>query len=79
MELKKLTAEVVAIAKEAGQFIKSRQKDIHNLKIEAKSTHNYVTDVDKQSEKFIIEQLQKLLPESGFLAEEQTVQNIKKQ
>ncbi len=75
MDLKKLTSDVVAIAKEAGQYIKSRQGDIHRIKVEAKGVHNYVTEVDKKSEEFIVRQLQNLLPGSGFIAEEGTVTN----
>ncbi len=73
MELKKITSQVVEIAKEAGEYIKSQQQRIHDIKIEAKGIHNYVTEVDKNSEKFITKQLQELLPESGFIAEEQTI------
>ncbi len=67
-----LLKNVMAIAREAGQYIKSRQGDIHRLTVEAKGVHNYVTEVDKNSEKFIVEELTKLLPESGFIAEEGT-------
>ncbi len=73
MNLKNLCDNVVQIAREAGQYIKSQQKTIHNIKIEAKGVHNYVTEVDKNSERFIISELQKLIPESGFIAEEQTI------
>ncbi len=72
MDLKKLTADVIAVAKEAGTYIKSRQSDIHKIKIQAKGVHNYVTEVDKNSEVFIVGELKKLLPESGFIAEEGT-------
>ncbi len=72
MQLHDLTLNVIDIAKEAGQYIKSRQKDIYKLTVEAKGVHNYVTEVDKNSEKFIVEELTKLLPESGFIAEEGT-------
>ncbi len=72
MDLKKLCHNVIAIAKEAGQYIKSQQHTIHEIKIEAKGVHNYVTEVDKNSERFIIKQLKSLLPGSGFIAEEQT-------
>ncbi len=72
MELRQLCYNVISIARQAGQYIKSQQHTIHNIKIEAKGIHNYVTEVDKNSEKFIVHELQKLLPESGFIAEEQT-------
>ncbi len=70
MNYKELTKQVVDIAREAGQYIRNNRKSIH--KIESKGVHNYVTEIDKNSEKFIISELQKLIPDSGFIAEEQT-------
>ncbi len=72
MELKKLTQDVLAIAREAGTYIRSKRQEHSKLQIQTKGIHNYVTEVDKNSEKFIISELKKLLPESGFIAEEKT-------
>ena len=72
MDLKQLTNQVIEIARNAGQYIKSQQKSIHQIKIQAKGVHNYVTEVDKNSEVFIVRELKRLLPESGFIAEEGT-------
>ena len=72
MDLKQLTEQVIEIARQAGQYIKSQQKSIHQIKIQAKGVHNYVTEVDKNSEVFIVRELKRLLPESGFIAEEGT-------
>ena len=38
--------------------------------MEEKSAHNYVSYVDKESERRLVEQLSTLLPEAGFIAEE---------
>jgi myo-inositol-1(or 4)-monophosphatase len=48
------------------------RESFDNSKIETKGLHDLVSYVDKESEKQIIEQLQKILPESGFIAEEGT-------
>ncbi len=77
MDLKQLTHQVVEIARSAGQYIKSQQKSIHQIKIQAKGVHNYVTEVDKNSEVFIVGELKRLLPESGFIAEEGTASTQK--
>jgi myo-inositol-1(or 4)-monophosphatase len=42
-------------------------------KIENKGVHDLVSYVDKTSEKMIIESLQKLIPDAGFIAEEGTL------
>ena len=42
------------------------------ISTEAKGAHNFVTHVDKGAEKMLIEGLSRLIPESGFIAEEGT-------
>ena len=72
MELEKLCSEVLVIAKEAGAFIKKEFHAFDKSKIEYKETNNLVSYVDKGAEKIIVNALQKLLPEAGFIAEEGT-------
>lgn len=60
------------IARKAGAFMAEERKSFDVSKIESKGLHDLVSYVDKESEKFIVEQLHYLLPESGFIAEEGT-------
>jgi myo-inositol-1(or 4)-monophosphatase len=69
---KQLTLATCEIAKMAGQFMAEERKTFNDNRIESKGMHDLVSYVDKASEKQIIEQLQQLLPESGFIAEEGT-------
>jgi myo-inositol-1(or 4)-monophosphatase len=66
----KILNDVCCIAKECGQFLMSENKKIKPADVETKSEHDYVTWVDKASEKFLIAELGKLLPEASFVAEE---------
>jgi len=68
-ELCEFTCE---IARTVGQFMAGERKTFNDSKIENKGLHDLVSYVDKASEKQIIEKLSKLLPESGFIAEEGT-------
>lgn len=61
------------IAEIAGKKMAEERKTFDSSKIEFKGLHDLVSYVDKNSEKFIIEELEKILPESGFIAEEGTV------
>jgi myo-inositol-1(or 4)-monophosphatase len=70
MNLDKILSDVCGIAKEAGQFLITENKNIKQSDIESKSEHDFVTYVDKASEKFLIAELSKILPEAGFMAEE---------
>ena len=67
-----LTLATCEIARSAGKFMAKERKSFDDSKIETKGLHDLVSYVDKESEKQIIEQLLKLLPESGFIAEEGT-------
>jgi myo-inositol-1(or 4)-monophosphatase len=60
------------IARTVGKFMAEERKGFDSSMIESKGLHDLVSYVDKESEKRIIEQLSKLLPESGFIAEEGT-------
>lgn len=70
MNLELITKQVVNLSKAVGQFI---QKEAHKFKdndIEEKGIHNLVTYVDKESEKILVQELGRILPEAGFIAEE---------
>jgi myo-inositol-1(or 4)-monophosphatase len=67
-----LCNEVITIAKEAGDFIRKEKGKITSDSIEIKSLHSYVTYVDKSAEKMIVAGLKKILPDAGFITEEET-------
>lgn len=70
MNLDRLLADVCAVAREAGVFLRSEIGNISRKSVELKSEHDFVTYVDKASEKFLIKELSSLLPEAGIIAEE---------
>ncbi len=70
-ELAELTKAVRSIAKEGGVFLRTERKNFKREKVEEKKQpHDYVSYVDKESERRLVEQLSALLPEAGFIAEE---------
>ena len=70
MNLDKILKETCSIAKECGQFLLKENRNLKQTDIETKSEHDYVTWADKASEKFLIENLSKVMPEAAFVAEE---------
>jgi myo-inositol-1(or 4)-monophosphatase len=70
MNLEKLTFDVCNLVIEVGEFLKQEVSKLKTTDIQSKGIHNYVTYVDQESERRIVEQLSKLLPGSGFIAEE---------
>ncbi len=70
MNLKKLTEEVTELTKQVGQIIRNEVDKLGESDVEYKGIHNLVSYVDKKSEEILISKLRKLLPEAGFIAEE---------
>ena len=70
LNLEFATQKVVGIAKDAGAFIRNERADFSKARVEKKHAHDYVSYVDKESEKMIVERLHELCPEAGFLTEE---------
>lgn len=69
-DLKNLTESVCRIAREAGLFLKEERKSFRREEVQVKHAHDYVSYVDKESEKRIVAALRELLPEAGFITEE---------
>ncbi|HVS91579.1 MAG TPA: inositol monophosphatase family protein [Mucilaginibacter sp.] len=72
MYLENITAQVVDIAKQAGDFIRQERKGFSADKIEYKGLNDLVSYVDKGAEKLIVSNLEKVLSEAGFITEEKT-------
>ena len=72
MDLESLTEQVKDVALTAGAFLLDQRSHFHRERVESKRAHDYVSYVDKQSEKLIVNQLRDILPEAGFIAEEGT-------
>ena len=72
MNLEMICKEVVELCNTTAKFIKAESNKFTYSDIETKGKHDYVTYVDKTSEKKLVEALQNILPEAGFIAEENT-------
>ena len=73
-DLEKLTLAVCEIARQAGAYIRGEREKFSLESVERKHAHDYVSYVDKGSERMIVAALKELLPEAGFITEEQTAQ-----
>ena len=60
----------IQAARSAGEFIASHKNKISQLKISEKSLHDYVSEVDRQSEKIISDFILTRFPEHALLGEE---------
>lgn len=65
-----LLEHVKQLAREAGAFLRKERESFQRDSVEQKRAHDYVSYVDKASERMIVDRLKRLLPEAGFIAEE---------
>jgi myo-inositol-1(or 4)-monophosphatase len=70
MDLQKITQQTCQLATGTGEFLRKEILKLRSSDVELKSFNNFVTYVDRESEARIVEQLGKILPGSGFIAEE---------
>lgn len=73
MKLSELCSGIEETAVETGRYILSEAEKFDSKNIEIKGRNDFVTHVDRDAEKMIIERLGKLLPGAGFLVEENTI------
>lgn len=68
-----LCSKVTSIARLTGNFIRKEAMAFDNAAIEYKGLNDMVSYVDKQAEKQLVRNLTKILPDAGFITEEDTV------
>ena len=74
VDLEKCTLAVCEIARRAGAYIRGEREKFSLDSVERKHAHDYVSYVDKGSERLIVSALRELLPEAGFITEEGTTE-----
>lgn len=79
MHLQNITLKMASIVDDACKFIQLELKNFDKTKIEFKGHEsNMVSYVDKEAEKILVEGLSRILPEAGFITEEETVSQERK-
>ncbi|MFD0750237.1 inositol monophosphatase family protein [Mucilaginibacter calamicampi] len=76
MHLQEITAKVIEVSKQAGAFIRKERETFAADKIEFKGLNDLVSYVDKTAEEIIVKGLEQILPEAGFITEEQTTTKL---
>ena len=79
LNYQQICEEVVTLARHVGLWLCSERQSLTSVKMKAKGVHDYVTQFDKESEKTIVAKLKELVPEAGFIAEEDTERGLEDQ
>jgi myo-inositol-1(or 4)-monophosphatase len=72
MNLEEICKKTIEVSKLAAKFIQGESANFNSDRIETKGKSDLVSYVDKNAEKIIIEALENIIPEAGFIAEENT-------
>ncbi len=76
MNYELLCSKVIAVTRLTGNFIRKEAMAFDANAIEYKGLNDLVSYVDKNAEKQLVRNLSKLLPNSGFITEEDTVNTL---
>ncbi|WP_424962552.1 inositol monophosphatase family protein [Ekhidna sp.] len=79
MNLESITEKAAAVAMKTGGFIRQERGRFSYDEVEFKGDSDLVSYVDTESEKQIISGLEKILPEAGFITEEETTAQSQKE
>jgi myo-inositol-1(or 4)-monophosphatase len=76
VDLKSICREIEKAAIDTAAFIAHESKDFDISRTEKKGINDFVSYVDKGSEKMLVEKLSVLIPDAGFITEEGTSEKI---
>lgn len=72
MDLQEINKKLISLTKEVKKYIENEAQNFSKKDIELKGKNDLVSYVDKTAEKMIVEGCKKIIPDSGFIAEEGT-------
>lgn len=79
MNLENITLQVCEVVKEVGEFIHQEAHGFKKTSVKVKSFNQLVSYVDKTAEEMLVKNLTGLLPEAGFITEEETITSVDKE
>ncbi|MFW5656902.1 MAG: inositol monophosphatase family protein [Bacteroidota bacterium] len=72
MDFEKIGSQTIDLVRKTGDYIRKEREKFKRESVITKGLHNFVTHVDKAAEERLVSGLEKILPGSGFIAEEGT-------
>ena len=78
INLKSITEQVIEISREVAVYIKNESENFSLEKVQVKSKNEFVSYVDKEAERQLVEKLKTLVPDAGFITEENTITSEEK-
>ncbi len=78
-EYQNLIKELLPLGDKVGEYMRNEIDKVLRSQIEEKDINSLVSYVDQTAEKMIVEKLATLIPEAGFITEEETIKTEEKE
>ena len=79
MNLDIVSKQLINLVKGVGFFIQAEAENLSSSDIELKGFNDYVTYIDKEAEQMLISELKEIIPQAGFIVEEDQTQKTAKE
>lgn len=76
LPLQHMCEQVMALVRPVGDYMRTQRRSFGDVTISKKGIRDFVTEVDMRSEKQLVAGLQEILPEAGFVTEENTIEKV---
>lgn len=76
MNLEQTCTEVIELCKQVGTYLESNVNQLSDDMITVKAHMDFVTQIDKEAERQLVDGLSIILPEAGYIAEENTSNKV---
>lgn len=76
MDLMRIIEQALLVTESTADFIRSHAGKVGADKIEIKSRNSLVSFVDQEAERMLVQGLQGIIPQAGFITEEATVKQV---
>ena len=78
LEYQKIMDQLTPLGAKVGEYMRNEIGKVSRSQIEEKELNSLVSYVDKTSEEMLVEQLSQILPDAGFITEENTIKTEEK-
>lgn len=73
MNYQEITEQAIQVVQQAAQFIRQERESFSMASVKEKGAHDFVSYVDQESERILVNGFSLILPESVFITEEETI------
>ncbi len=77
-DLERLCEQVIAAVRPVGDYMREQRRRFNEVSIAKKGVRDFVTAVDMQAERTLVQALTAIFPEAAFITEENTIEQVER-